>query len=903
MDFEERLETTERSDSPSLVGASIRSADDSIHNNYIHPEKYKTSKSKDKSKNRYKSLTSQVNASLDDLIKEGALITSEEYFDEKYLQGSEQDKKEEDKSDSDDETLKKQEIDQLKNDFKSNQKKEIQKSIKESEPLKDVNEESKPKVTKGNFYKQEDYSTPNLSEYQLDNDIKDHSNFLESVKSHDYHKLPHSKIFEDNNESKPLVTPSPIQQQRERERENPNLNPTYFYTECARSRSRSANPPTNRKQDRSSSGSSINSSNPHLARGDTYKNIHSEEPTKYELPANLEVAKELENEEDDNDDRRGRHTKPTMGESIAKIEAEKENGLHDTPLTRDPSLITTGDYTNFEADSPRIELTNTNNLYATRSESSKNYLRSISRSRSRVRQYGEKEVNAGYTLDEKNDANTDTLVEEGALVSDDPLSNFDKLENMIDEILHVDENKEAKDNTSQTKQTGVQIEKDEDIKNEEKQVKENAKYEDKEESKSDDKSESVEEATNKEESKSEDKEVQEDVNTKDVKEIDLESEEKSKDNLITEPDNEEPETEEADLVKPEETSAPVKGLEDIEPALNQELSTKEEDKEEEPKELTSKSTERTTHESLVEEDAIIQKNNQKDNANSDDIVNVNPLENVDQENLEKEGIATESKDTSNKEEDTETDLKDVQEIAEKNEKVKTLLTGETSTKNEKEEDPEEYKEIKKADPLDTELKEEAAEEEKKDEEVPLASVDDKEAPIVKDPKEEQEQSTKEEDKPQEIDSKEEKIKSKEEEKIDKDLKEEQETKKAEFKHEKSTAKASTSRDDDLDDLEISPEELRKHLESQPVYIYTSLAGGMQIMPRTNRLATILQANGIKFEYKDLGTDEEAKKIWKRQSNGKTLPGVIRGDDFIGNWQEIDDANEEYRIRELIYETL
>ena len=90
------------------------------------------------------------------------------------------------------------------------------------------------------------------------------------------------------------------------------------------------------------------------------------------------------------------------------------------------------------------------------------------------------------------------------------------------------------------------------------------------------------------------------------------------------------------------------------------------------------------------------------------------------------------------------------------------------------------------------------------------------------------------------------------------------------------AAVAVSDDDDLDDLDISPEEIRKHLEAQPIYIFTSLAGGMQIMPRTNRLATILQANGIKFEYRDLGTDEEAKKIWKRQANGKTLPGVVRG---------------------------
>ena len=108
---------------------------------------------------------------------------------------------------------------------------------------------------------------------------------------------------------------------------------------------------------------------------------------------------------------------------------------------------------------------------------------------------------------------------------------------------------------------------------------------------------------------------------------------------------------------------------------------------------------------------------------------------------------------------------------------------------------------------------------------------------------------------------------------------------------------------DDDDFDVSPEELRKHLESQPVYIFTSFAGGMQIMHRTNRLATILKGNGIEFTQRDLGTDEEAKKIWRRYSAGKTLPGVVRGDDFIGNWEDIDEANEEYQVRVLVYETL
>ncbi|KAH3662434.1 hypothetical protein OGAPHI_005686 [Ogataea philodendri] len=68
-----------------------------------------------------------------------------------------------------------------------------------------------------------------------------------------------------------------------------------------------------------------------------------------------------------------------------------------------------------------------------------------------------------------------------------------------------------------------------------------------------------------------------------------------------------------------------------------------------------------------------------------------------------------------------------------------------------------------------------------------------------------------------------------------------------------------------------PRETKMAFEDEPVYIYTSLAGGFQIATRTNRLQTILTANRVKFGFKDLGTDEQAKKIWKRYSGGKTLP--------------------------------
>ncbi|CEP61692.1 Aip5p LALA0_S03e08680g [Lachancea lanzarotensis] len=100
-------------------------------------------------------------------------------------------------------------------------------------------------------------------------------------------------------------------------------------------------------------------------------------------------------------------------------------------------------------------------------------------------------------------------------------------------------------------------------------------------------------------------------------------------------------------------------------------------------------------------------------------------------------------------------------------------------------------------------------------------------------------------------------------------------------------------------------EIRELLKDEPVYVYTSLAGGGYLMPsRTNRLAQILTANQVTFTYRDLGTDDEARQVWKRHGRGRSLPAVVRGrDDIVGNWEEMDDANEEYRVRELIYETL
>ena len=99
------------------------------------------------------------------------------------------------------------------------------------------------------------------------------------------------------------------------------------------------------------------------------------------------------------------------------------------------------------------------------------------------------------------------------------------------------------------------------------------------------------------------------------------------------------------------------------------------------------------------------------------------------------------------------------------------------------------------------------------------------------------------------------------------------------------------------ELELLEAERRK----QPIYIYTSLAGGgFHMVPRTNRLSTILTANRISFTYRDLGTDQEARTVWKTHAKGKQLPGLVRGTDVIGNWQDVEDANEEYSLENLLY---
>ncbi|KAK9364802.1 hypothetical protein V1509DRAFT_572298 [Lipomyces kononenkoae] len=91
----------------------------------------------------------------------------------------------------------------------------------------------------------------------------------------------------------------------------------------------------------------------------------------------------------------------------------------------------------------------------------------------------------------------------------------------------------------------------------------------------------------------------------------------------------------------------------------------------------------------------------------------------------------------------------------------------------------------------------------------------------------------------------------------------------------------------------------------PIFIFTSFSGGgtfgRNITTATNRLELILKANNISYELVDLATNEQAKKLWARSSRGKKLPGVVKGKDIVGNYEDIEEANEFGEVQQLIAE--
>lgn len=1194
MDIEEQIEKAEKLDTPSLVGLSIRSADDLVHQNYIHPEKYKgRSKSKPK---KHLILDLSIGASLDDLINEGALLGSEEDFD-KFLDDTGKIKsdakyapeKKKPQEDSSSESTPQKEEPKASDEPLEPQVK-LGSEDPESVPISALstvdNEKAEPREDL--IYENDNFSAPNLSEYQLDHQIADHSDLLSSVQSYDLSKLPSSNDRErsksNNLADLPARVPSNTRASPARRApalgkhldfgENANIRlsdslHSPYFASYERSPSRSRTGFRDKSTDRDTRlTSSSTTSNPHLARGDTYKNIHPDTPLKYERPADFDV------DEEEEDSRATRHSKPTMGESIAAAEEENLKAFHgETQLTRDPSLVTTGDYTNFNVDTVNRNLDETS-LYSVRSESSTNYLRSISRSRSRQPRHNVDSIN------EKNDANHEELAQEGALISDDPFDQVEDLDNVMKNVVSPSKKQDASDIADSQKKSAekapslaeTSITEDAEPKAADaltsEEIEENSKdtteagesskdtsrdnesseiplsRESKSEVSSEDTSakEPIEDESEKapvndvaaEEKDAETKEQLIDesaptVTAKDIKIDDSKNDHEVHRDIAPEVSEEPPTSSEPvnidelaeDKIKEAKEQliaeeAPTVTAADIKLDKNE---TKEVDEStedtlksatENDDEPSATALDRSTRSIVREADEPLEKASAKplDTSSDDEISGITESKEIRSEeeetkpNLVSEPVANvsdkeeakdikaeedpihEGKNATDEEERkpsliaeggidenepaTEPEQKLDESVDEKGNSVEMKsetvkegvetdehgakvpvidfdkekgnvapetdapatqpsLIGETGNDDKELEaedaeateattgrdvsepatvveterskyDSEEDKTIRPA--SETALPEETASTEleadkalKKDEgdvveekapeaegeivdikndHVPTDSQKAKATEIVAEEEEEKQASSQiaeQDSEAQELkeaaeasaenttkDSEEEEaaetskeetskdgeeeepaeISKKEVEELPKsektttaaptDVKDDSEVKDKEVVQEKSTpqaasqgwfglikqglgavvgggaaaAAADTKKDDEFG---VSQEELRKHLQSLPVYIYTSLAGGMQIMQRTNRLTTILQANGVKFEYKDLGTDEEAKKIWRRYALGKTLPGVVRGDDFIGNWQEIDELNEEYMLTQRLWEEL
>lgn len=983
MDFEEQLEKAEKLTSPSLVGSSMRSADDSAHQNYIHPEKYTGKKSKP---GKLSILNSSIGASLDDLISEGALLGSEEDFEKflddtgnvksnaKYL-AKESNSKKQAAAESVSSPLKTQFTAESDLDASS-----VVSPVESAKSAADpaVSDNAETGATEGtSLYESDNFSAPNLSEYQLDHQIADHSQLLDSVKSYDLKKLPssHDRERSKTNElyaaservpkgakataGKKVPTFATPKPDDPRVVDSDSLHTPYFQRDD-RSPSRSRAAQLNVGDARSRSTSRSRSvTKPHLARGDSYKSTHEDSPAKYELPAELAV----EEEEDEGNDRRSRQSRPTMGDSIAAAEAKERADFHSENITRDPSLVTTGDYTNFNADAPGKRFEDLN-LYSVRSQASTNYLRSISRSRSRQPAGNIRRDHS--LLNEKNDADPEELAKEGALVSDDPYDQMTGLDAMVDKVLKKPHDSEESKNlvndvsaekkVTETKEQLIAesaptvTAKDINVGEESEEKEIDEAEEEKEEVEAEDKENDVEaEEEN-------DKEVQEDA--EEVKEVEGDSLDKSVPEIDVPAEVKEQEAKEQFI----DEKAPLVSAKDIKIGGAEEVEVDEDDtkaSDSETKEAAiSKGSEEKEDESPAEASETVAETAETSAEASETVPDVEEAEKktlitepdklVMDEDVEKpesenspEEITEES--VLNNEEKTEGFKgEDEQELGEET-VSETKETDETEVfeKLDKSEETELASESKDVSFAEPEEKEESstvptlvstgtgsvtADKEidgaEADVEVPevekpteaptkpatdlptLVSTGTGSVTADKEISEEKEESEKKEE-PEEKKESEEKDVNDETEAGTKEVQPEAEPEsQPEVKEVESEAKPEAEPVVEEDeDFEVSPAELRKHLESLPVYLFTSLAGGMKIIQRTNRLATILQGNGVKFEYRDLGTDEEAKKIWRRYAQGKMLPGVVRGDDFIGNLELIEEVNEDYRLQEVLYETL
>ncbi|KAF8002587.1 hypothetical protein HF325_003552 [Metschnikowia pulcherrima] len=562
---------------------------------------------------------------------------------------------------------------------------------------------------------------------------------------------------------------------------------------------------------------------PHLARGDSYKNTHEVTPSKYELPADMKVE-----EDEEPEDRRSRQLKPTLGDSIAAAEA---SGSEAESVTRDPSLVTSGDYTNFNADGHDNMLSG-KNLYSMRSESSTNYLRSISRSRSRK---PTSDIGSHSFVNEKNEANPEELEREGALTTDDPYSQVDDLDNMMKKVLKGSAEKSAANSRNSIRGAsakGISVEA--------------AK-------KSEARSKLGQDACESEiEKKNHMSLARKDAHDDPIAALEGPAKSENSDTSVTDQD--------------------ISVSDDGSKGAVNDVSAEEKDQEASGQLRVSQAPTLSARDIHATGSKPHEPTTTISNAEAD-------LEISDVANAGVNDVSAEEKNAETRE----------QVLAEK---AATMTASDIQTEKDTPFSSANERQLQ----LDEEVDQNQSKEIKPDENTAVASEEEKNkvsSPIIPGPKSSNDDTTKLTDETGDNKSQ---------------VAEDSHNLITEIDNIPAGSDGNTAQEvsgtvseEAEEEFDVSPEELREHLKSLPVYLFTSLAGGMQIITRTNRLATILTANGVKFEYRDLGTDEKAKRLWRREAAGKTLPGVVRGDDFIGDWKYIEEINEEYLLEKVLYE--
>uniref|UniRef100_A0A060TD33 ARAD1B21076p n=1 Tax=Blastobotrys adeninivorans TaxID=409370 RepID=A0A060TD33_BLAAD len=118
----------------------------------------------------------------------------------------------------------------------------------------------------------------------------------------------------------------------------------------------------------------------------------------------------------------------------------------------------------------------------------------------------------------------------------------------------------------------------------------------------------------------------------------------------------------------------------------------------------------------------------------------------------------------------------------------------------------------------------------------------------------------------------------------------------------SESESDSSDEESGEESDEDSEESDSEEEQPKIYIYTSFTSGTHyVTPDTYRLAAILEAHDIKFEVIDLATNERAKRLWKLWGKGRRLPAVVRDDEVVGNYSQIQEAVENSELREVVLE--